>query len=229
MKVTNDPVIIDPNKADWRRISERLSLSEEFIERYADRVNWYYISCCQCLSEEFIARYADRVDWDCISYKCLSEAFIERYADRVNWDYISHYQRLSEAFIKRHKYELSLTVCMEINKQTSREEKIQEMTDYAKQHNLEFDGEYLYAFRNHDMWGRGSFSGTTRYEQGKYYRDWRCDMRKDTEDSFGLGIWPKGNTPVRVRVEDWGVCVNRKDGKCRVWGFEIVGETQWKS
>jgi hypothetical protein len=42
------------------------------------------------------------------------------------------------------------------------------------------------------------------------------------ENSFGFGIWPEGNTPIRVKIEDWGVAVNREDGKARVWGFEIL-------
>jgi hypothetical protein len=47
-------------------------------------------------------------------------------------------------------------------------------------------------------------------------------MRKNIENSFGLGIWPKGNTKVKIKIEDWGVAVNKNDGKARVWGFEIV-------
>ena len=47
-------------------------------------------------------------------------------------------------------------------------------------------------------------------------------MREEVENSFGLGIWPEGNTKVKVLIKDWGVKVNREDGKCRVWGFEIV-------
>jgi len=47
-------------------------------------------------------------------------------------------------------------------------------------------------------------------------------MRKDVKNSFGLGIFPTGNTKVKIKFEDWGVCVEREDGKCRVWGFEIV-------
>jgi len=60
------------------------------------------------------------------------------------------------------------------------------------------------------------------YKKGKYYRDWHCDMTKNEGFSFGLGIFPRGNTPVKVKIEDWGLEVNRKDGKCRVWGFEMI-------
>ena len=47
-------------------------------------------------------------------------------------------------------------------------------------------------------------------------------MRKKLKNSFGLGIFPKGNTKVKVLVDDWGVWTNRKDGKARVWGIEIM-------
>jgi len=47
-------------------------------------------------------------------------------------------------------------------------------------------------------------------------------MNKNNENSFGLGIWPKGNTPIKIKIEDWGTEVPRKDGKGRVWAFEII-------
>jgi hypothetical protein len=47
-------------------------------------------------------------------------------------------------------------------------------------------------------------------------------MNMENENSFGLGIWPKGNTPVKVSVKDWGIEVGREDGKARVFGFEVL-------
>ena len=47
-------------------------------------------------------------------------------------------------------------------------------------------------------------------------------MNPNNENSFGLGIFPKGNTPIKVKISDWGVAVNREDGKARVWGFEVI-------
>jgi hypothetical protein len=97
------------------------------------------------------------------------------------------------------------------------------MREYAKAYNLRFDGEYLYAYREHDKWGRGSCNKTIFYGSGKYYRDWHCDMNTTDENSFGLGIWNKGNTVVKVSVDDWGVWLKKdKDGKCRVWGFTVL-------
>ena len=75
-------------------------LSEEFIERNADRVDWYYISVYQKLSESFIERHCEFVHWHSISaYQKLSEEFIDRNADRVCWGRICEYQKLSEEFI----------------------------------------------------------------------------------------------------------------------------------
>ena len=48
-------------------------------------------------------------------------------------------------------------------------------------------------------------------------------MNSKNENSFGLGIFPKGNTPIKVKISDWGVEIDsRNDGKARVWGFQIV-------
>jgi hypothetical protein len=59
------------------------------------------------------------------------------------------------------------------------------------------------------------------YKKGTYYKDWHCDPRADIDNSYGLGIWPEGNTPVRIKLEDFVVEVGT-DGKGRVWGFEII-------
>ena len=73
------------------------------------------------------------------------------------------------------------------------------------------------------MNGCGIFNKTINYEKGQYYTDWHCDMRENIENSFGLGIFPKGNTKVKISIKDWGCCVKvRNDGKCRVWGFEVL-------
>lgn len=80
----------------WYLISKYRYLSEEFIEKYRDKLYWDWISIEQNLSESFIEKYKDKVDWICISeQQTLSEAFIEKYKDYVDWEYISKYQDLS--------------------------------------------------------------------------------------------------------------------------------------
>ena len=88
-------------KDDWDNISANKTLSEEFIEEFAGKVNWNTISYTQILSEEFIRRNADKLNWYSISeYQKLSEAFIREFQDKVRWDKISRYQKLSEPFIR---------------------------------------------------------------------------------------------------------------------------------
>ena len=95
------------------------------------------------------------------------------------------------------------------------------MKDYAKKYDLKFDGEYLFAFRDHDNFSRGIYKRSIFYKKGEYYRDWHLDMNKINLNSFGLGIFSKGNTPVKVHVDDWG-CRVENSNKCRIWGFTIL-------
>ena len=213
------------DKVDWYYISFYQKLSEDFIEKFADKVDWYNISSYQKLSEEFIEKFADKVDWNIISYnQKLSEEFIERFADKVRWNSISQYQKLSEEFIDEHSEKVDKEIYESVHKEYSSLEKLEIVRDYVKRFGLRFDEEsgYLYAFREHDSYGRGMYNKTLSYESGRVYRDWKCDMRVSVENSFGLGIFPKGNTPVRVHFENFGVEVKREDGKCRVWEFEVL-------
>lgn len=151
---------------------------------------------------------------------------IDEFKDIVNWYNISEYQKLSEDFIREFKDKVNINIQEKCHKEKTREQKLEEIKEYAKKHNLEFDGEYLYAYRQHDFNGCGVFNKTIIYEKGQYYKDWHCDMNEENENSFGLGIWPNNkdvNIKVKVKVDDWGCAVNRRnDGKARVWGFEMV-------
>ena len=78
------------------------------------------------------------------------------------------------------------------------------MRVYADKYKLKFDGDYLYAFRDHDNWGRGMFNKTIYYDEKKEYRDWHCDLNPVNANSFCLGIFNEGNTAVKVNYKDWG-------------------------
>lgn len=249
-KLSEDFIRYFKNRVNWSWISFDQKLSEDFIREFKDRVQWGYISCHQKLLEDFIREFQYEVDWYCVSaYQKLSENFIREFEDNVNWYCISKYQNLSEDFIREfkdevHWYSISLyqnlsdefieefkdRINIKLRKLSffnkPLEQKKLEIENYAKKFNLKYDDEYLYAFRNHDEWERGAYSGLFFYEAGVYYKDWRCDLNPDNENSFGLGIWPNGNTPIRVKIEDWGVAINNDPdvsvGKARVWGFEII-------
>ena len=195
------------------------------IKEFSDKVNWICISEYQKLSEPFIKEFKDKVHWNYISIcQKLSESFIREFKDKVDWDYISKYQKLSEQFIREFSDKLNRKVQIQSNHDNrSKLQKLQEIKLYAKQHNLKLTKTCLYAFRNHDFNGCGSFNKTICYKPNKYYKDWHCDLNPNNANSFGLGIWPKGNTKVKVRLDDWGTAVKGdEDGKARVWGFEIV-------
>jgi hypothetical protein len=148
-------------------------------------------------------------------YKSLKE---------VNWDYISEYRKLSEEFIDKFKDKVDkeLQLKSHHDKRTE-EDKRKEMKDYAQKHNLKFEENYLYCFRNHDEYGRGSFNKTIFYEKGKYYPDWHCDLNKENKNSFGLGAWAEGNTPIRIHIKDWGISLDKNENfKIRCFGFEMI-------
>ena len=95
------------NKVNWGCISQYQTLSEEFIEKHIDKVDWDWISIYQTLSESFIEKHSDKIHWGCISqYQTLSEEFIGKHKDKVNWVNISQYQKLSESFIEKYKNKL---------------------------------------------------------------------------------------------------------------------------
>ena len=210
------------DKVDWTAVSIYQKLSELFIREFQDKVNCYYISVHQTLSESFIKEFKDKIRWLYISqYQTLSEKFIAEFRDKVNWYGISGCQKLSEKFIREFENEINIKLYDEIHKKKTKRQKLKEIKLYAKKYKLKYDKEYLYSYREHDHFGRGMFNKTICYKKGKYYKDWKCDMREEEQDSFGLGIFPIGNTKVKVKIEDWGVEV-KNSNKARVWGFEIV-------
>ena len=82
-------------------------LSEDFIRKFAHKIDWDNISENQKLSEDFIREFQNKVDWEKISkYQTLSEDFIREFKDKVNWNLISYYQKLSEDFIREFKYKV---------------------------------------------------------------------------------------------------------------------------
>ena len=77
--------LTNPGLNDWRRISQHKYLTEEFMEKYKDKIDWGIVSICQR----------------------LSESFIEKYQDKVDWVYINIHQELSKEFKDKHKEKLA--------------------------------------------------------------------------------------------------------------------------
>ena len=61
---------------DWEFVSYRLKLSEEFIEKFQDKVGWELVSKRQKQSE----KYQEKIHWGGIfNYQTLSEKFIKKF------------------------------------------------------------------------------------------------------------------------------------------------------
>lgn len=221
-KIFNDVKKYNFTWREYENIIKYQKLSENFIKEYNQVLNWSCISAYQELSESFISEFRHKVVWGWIfSRQNISEDFARKY---INMGYGCNITGFDENNITNSKIIL-LREYQNIHHIKSRSQKISEMQEYAEEFNLRFDGEYLYAFRDHDRWGRGFYNRTIFYEKGKYYKDWHCDMRPEVDMSFGLGIGPIGNTPVKVSVDDWGLYVKISgDGTCRVWGFTVIGD-----
>jgi len=50
-------------------------LSEEFIEKYSNKLSWLGISIYQKLSEEFIKKHSDKLIMNCIYIKYKNKYF----------------------------------------------------------------------------------------------------------------------------------------------------------
>ena len=211
------------DKVIWKYISTQQSLSENFIRKFKKKIYWYRISLNQKLSEDFIREFQNIISlYDIAYYQQLSENFIKEFKDKINWKCISYSQILSKEFIEKFKDKINIKVQIETHhKKLSLQEKQKIVKNYCKEFNLEYDDKYLYAFRVHDINDSGIFNKAISYKKNKYYRDWRCNLNPNEINSFGYGIFPKGNTEVKVKIEDIGCWVNDSN-KLRVWGFKII-------
>ncbi len=214
------------NKEIMRIInSVGLEISFNDFPKKIKKEEWIKISECPNLSEDFIRCYSNKLSWECISiYQDLSKLsldFIDNFKDELYWAHISKYQILPTIIAGKFADYIDLTLYERINKYKTHAQKIKEAREYAKKNDLYIDANHLYAYRNHDSRGSGFHLKSIKYKEGQYYRDWHCDMRGDEENSFGYGVIPEGNTPIKIKIDDWGVEIDGSN-KARVWGFEII-------
>ena len=55
------------NYCEWAEISQFKYLTEEFIEKYQNKVSWYWISRCQKLSGDFINKFKNEINFNYLS------------------------------------------------------------------------------------------------------------------------------------------------------------------
>ena len=211
------------------RVCEYQQLSIAFISKHwKDMDNYQRNSVCeyQQLSIAFISKHwKDMNNYQryrvCIDQQ-LSIAFISKHwkdMDNDQRNRVCKYQPSIPKTIKLDSYQQKLRNSL---KQPSKKERINRAKTYAKKYNLTIKNNYLYAYRDHNN-GRGIYKQNSNYKKGKTYKDWHCDPRQNVSNSYGFGIWPKGNTKVKVPLDKFVVDVsNINDGKARVFEFTIL-------
>ena len=93
----------------WMMICAYQVLSEDFIRKFADKVDWRTISSHQEISENFIREFQDKVDWREISCKTLSESFIQEFQDKINWNLLMNFHTPSAEFLQKFKSRFHLS------------------------------------------------------------------------------------------------------------------------
>ena len=92
---------------NWCSISERLYLSEEFMEEFSEYLEWNAIAVRQKLTERFIYKYGNELDWGLISqYQTLSEKFMSNNSEDLNWASLCYNQKMSDDFIIKHQKDI---------------------------------------------------------------------------------------------------------------------------
>ena len=167
----------------------------------------YRICSHQKLTSDQIDKFWPKLTEDQMYRICSHQKLTSDQIDKF-WPKLTEYQRGMIKTIQR---------AMPTGK-----ESIERAKAYAKKHNIQIDDKFLYAYRNHDMRGRGVYNKTIFYESGKSYHDFHCDPRSEIENSFGIGIWPKGNTPIKVPLDRFVIEVDREDGKARVLEIGVI-------
>jgi len=87
---------------DWYTISE-LNLSEQFIDKYKDKIDWYRYLAYHKVTEEFIEKY------------------VSQWPNLFKWSYVIKTQKLTEEFLEKHSSEFdgydwnNLWVCQSVS------------------------------------------------------------------------------------------------------------------
>lgn len=132
-KLSDEFIKLYYENINWKIMSLNLSMDENFIEKYFDKLNLRRI-CNRKYSIEFLRRNKDRLDWSmittknydeeiliefidyidiymCCTFQKLSENFIENHIDLFNnpvyWYYLFQYQKFSSEFIQRYLHRLN--------------------------------------------------------------------------------------------------------------------------
>ena len=86
----------------WNKVSSGLTLSEEFIREFQNKLNWDLISYHQNLSENFIREFQTKVFWKSISTtQKLSDEFLLEFHHKIDWERFFFSQKPSMFIVKK--------------------------------------------------------------------------------------------------------------------------------
>ncbi len=94
---------------DWKAMSYRTDLSDDFICQNKDKLNWSILCKNAKLSESVLSACADFVDWEVFgSHQTISEQMVSKYAHHIDaspnsieaWRGIATNKDISEAFLR---------------------------------------------------------------------------------------------------------------------------------
>ena len=113
----------DLSPEGWRLLSAQMdTYSEDFMRKYADKIDWSFISIGNRLTEDFIREMKDYVDWGKLStWKKMSEDFMREFKDKLNWNTVSRYRKFSFKFIKEFDQKINFGL-LTINENFKRED-----------------------------------------------------------------------------------------------------------
>jgi hypothetical protein len=92
----------------WYYISCNSHLTEDFIDKYKDKLAWSYVCSHLSFTEQMIEKYVDNVDWKMIwENQNFTEDFIIKHQDKVEWTYLVKNKHLAKDFFERNKHRIA--------------------------------------------------------------------------------------------------------------------------
>ena len=99
---------------EWYRISWIDNfLSENFINKFKDKLDWRYLSSHQILSEKIIEENMCKYGISFLQisqHQVLSQKFIDKYLDELDFDFLVEFQDLSLEFLIKHREKIKINI-----------------------------------------------------------------------------------------------------------------------
>jgi hypothetical protein len=95
------PVQLDPEKADWWKLSRTRDLSLECMYRFKNYIHWYPLNFRRRYKYILLDHFPDKIHWNSFSQvQELSHPELVIYRNKVNWRFVSEYQILGDGSIR---------------------------------------------------------------------------------------------------------------------------------